>query len=44
MLKNAFYKAFLMLALCLVTAYSYPQPKEIDITFLGNCGFFLTEI
>ena len=44
MLKNGFYKAFLLVALSLVTVYSYPQPKEIDITFLGNCGFFLTEI
>lgn len=43
MLKNAFYKAFLLLTLSLVTVYSYPQPKEIDITFLGNCGFFLTD-
>ena len=36
-------KIFLTVIFSFISLFSFPQPKKIDITFIGNCGFFMTD-
>jgi len=36
-------KVFLTVLFTLISFISFPQSKNIDIAFLGNCGFFMTD-
>ena len=42
-MKTGLNKLFLTVVFSLISVFSFPQSEIIDITFLGNCGFFMTD-
>ena len=42
-MKIVFLKFFLTVLISLVSFFSFPQSGKIEIKFIGNCGFFLTD-
>ncbi|MEI7660884.1 MAG: hypothetical protein WCK34_01740 [Bacteroidota bacterium] len=42
-MKKRLYITFLIGIFCIISFLSFSQPGKIDIKFIGNCGFFMTD-